>query len=240
MTLELRASEVGDFVSCARRAMWRRRSDAPRGRSVAMWIGSATHAYLAEQEPPPWPDEIELTSEYSSEEEARAEALRLAEIGKRSMKAAGFSPLMAEERLEGLLLRGHESVLSITGHYDLEVEDVGTGKQGLLEVKTGALAPSAWLQLGTYAWLSQYEGRPNYDFLGVMLLPRGTAAREVEIETRKAEPVVEAVEATLEGIASMAERDAGIGDFSQFPANPTCVWCARCDAPCELRPTRRD
>ncbi len=249
MTGELRVhpSSLGAWCRCERRADFEFSRPRPRGpEHIAGWVGTAVHALMAGQEPPPLPEPATYDHLTTSPRMARAQARAIAFDLREAVAPLCMTPLACEvavrSPLDGAVLDGRADLAL---RLPETPERPGRGPLALLDYKTGRRADHALVQLGAYALAIEraglFDGDP-VESLIVARRPRGPKGGPAAVEIRPAPPAVADAAARVSRVADVLSRRAeplpSPGPHCQSCPVPAC-GCAspsRSDRPGDAGP----
>ena len=215
----MRVSRAADWATCELRALSDPRRE-PAWTHAATWVGTLAHeAMLTGAEPNPDDPRAGSVRWDATTPDAwvgRRQAMTIARIGTHALEGAYLTPIATERAVSDGEDLGHLDILA-------EHENANIGL-AIIDLKTGQLPATAWLQVGGYIELAREE----IALAGVLHIPRTPLGKTPDwrLQLRPAEAVVEEWRRLRSRIAEIQAGSAAI-------ARPG-IHCSYCDVQCAV------
>ena len=161
----MRVIAISGWLTCEAMAL---HSPKREGREhVAAWVGTYAHALIADVKTPftPTPGRMTFDRITPTFHAAAVQAHDIAVVARRLMFDEGWGVVATEETVYGE---------NLTGHLDVRAWHKDFG-EAIIDLKTGALPSTAWVQVGGYIDLSISP----VDWGGVLHVPRVAINKDV-------------------------------------------------------------
>lgn len=209
----IRPSRLYGWTQCEQRQLYEEehRPEFPV-LPAPMWVGLLAHKLLIEGH-----DRIENLEALGVDtltptlKQGRSQAHMICRAAKEIIRERNYTVLLREQHVESRL---------VVGRLDMVLFDEITGRRALVDLKTGAMSGTVWLQLGAYL-STNLSGSPQD--VGLLHVPRVPLSRPCtgELHVRDAREVMNA---TLPVLARALDVQNGRAQALRTPGN----WCGGC------------